>query len=88
MSTALLTLAAAVFGGAGVKAIEGLMSRGQDKDSLATELRAELRLCLKENKEELRLCTEETATAQGGEDKWRQKYYELLDQYIALHKSS
>jgi len=64
-----------VFGGAGLKGIESVLSRGKNKQDYAIKLREELR-------EEIRVLKEELARIDHDLDEWKNKYYALLDDFI------
>lgn len=66
-----LALLAAVFGGAGLKIIEALISRSTRKTDLAKELREELR------QEALDL-RKQITDIESRLDKWKRQYYSLL----------
>lgn len=77
MSEPVLALLAALFGGAGLKIIETLLSRSARKDDLAKELREELRVESQSLKDQIR-------DAQETVDKWRGMYYALLASFNEL----
>lgn len=69
-----IAIAAAIFGGAGVKVIEKWLSRSEIKDDSAFKLRTELR----EELERLRKELEETKDEL---DDYRTKYYAMMEQF-------
>lgn len=75
ISQAWLALIGAVLGGSGLKIIEYWLSRSKVKEDSATQMRVELREEIKELREELRTVEDEL-------DKWRGKYYELMDEFM------
>jgi peptidoglycan hydrolase CwlO-like protein len=77
MSEALLALLGAIFGGAGLKLIEALLSRNRAKIDAATEFRKELR-------EEVTLLREELSKARKEIDEWRERYYSIMEKYHLL----
>lgn len=87
MSSAVIALIGTIFGGAGLKIIEALINRSRNKieerrseAEIASALREELRGDLAELRKELR-------TVEGELDAWRQKYYDLLDEFIKVKRS-
>ena len=77
INEAYLALAGAVFGGAGLEIVRKWLARSKEKDDTATQFRAELREEVKNLREELRKVEDDL-------DKWRAKYYELMDQFIKV----
>jgi predicted nuclease with TOPRIM domain len=77
IDTAWIALIGTVMGGAGLKLVESVLSRGTVKEDIATELRQELRSETKELKEHLRLLDHEV-------DIWKEKYFVLLGEYLEL----
>lgn len=77
VNEAYLALAGAVFGGGGLKVIEYWLTKSKSKDDTATQFRAELRDEVKNLRDELRKVEDDL-------DKWRGKYYELMDQFIKV----
>lgn len=75
--TAIASLVGAVFAGTGLKVIEHWLKKTKDKQDTATELRDELRKELTQLKTEL-------AKAEMEIDTWRQRYYEVIEQYILV----
>jgi hypothetical protein len=71
----IFALAGTIFGGAGIKAIEGLLGRKKVKEDVATTIRAELRTEIKELRDRVDL-------QEGQLAEWRDKYYTLLDQFV------
>jgi len=70
-----LALIGALLGGSGLKIVEAWLNRSKIKEDSATELRNELRTEVRGLRDELRTVEDEL-------DKWRGKYYELLDEFI------
>lgn len=66
-----IALAAAVFGGAGLKIIEYFLSRSRTRIDIATQLRNELRQEVQSLRDELR-------DLETSNDKWRGRYYSLV----------
>lgn len=77
LDTAWIALIGTVFGGAGLKVIEKVLSKGMVKDDIATNLRTELRKDATELRAELKVVEHEL-------DNWKVKYFELLQQFIEL----
>lgn len=77
INEAYLALAGAVFGGGGLKVIEYWLTKSKSKDDTAAQFRTELREEVKSLREELRKVEDDL-------DKWRGKYYELMDQFIKV----
>jgi lysophospholipase L1-like esterase len=75
INQAWLALIGALLGGSGLKVIEHWLNRSKTKDDTATDFRNELRTDIKDLREELRKAEEEL-------DKWRVKYYALMDEFI------
>lgn len=70
-----LAIIGALLGGSGLKVIEYWLNRSKTKDDTATDFRNELRTDIKDLRDELRKAEEEL-------DKWRVKYYALMDEFI------
>jgi hypothetical protein len=66
-----IALAAAIFGGVGLKIIESVLNRSKVKNDMETQMRAELRGDVIGLKEELDKIEEAL-------DAWKKKYYALL----------
>jgi hypothetical protein len=77
MSEALIALMAAVFGGAGLKAVEAIINRSKTKTDVATQIREELRSEVRDLRDVLRSITSDL-------DKWKSRYYRLLVAYNEL----
>ena len=75
ISEAWLALLGALLGGSGLKIIEYLLNRSKVRDDAAAQIRSELR-------EEVRSLREELRTVEDELDKWRGKYYELMDEFM------
>lgn len=75
ISQAWLALLGALLGGSGLKVIEYWLNRSRVRDDSATQMRTELREEIKGLREELRTVEDEL-------DKWRGKYYELMDEFM------
>ena len=71
MSEAWIALLAAVFGGAGLKLIESILSRSKDRADIATQIRDELRTEISGLRDELRVVEDRL-------DKSRNSYYAIL----------
>lgn len=71
MSEAIIALLAAVFGGAGLKAIEALLSRSKERADVATQIRDELRVDVATLRADLKALSEAL-------DEWKARYYRLL----------
>jgi predicted nuclease with TOPRIM domain len=69
-----IAIAAAVFGGAGVKVIEKWLNRSEVKDDSAFKLRTELR-------EELERLRKELEETKEDLDEYRTKYYAMMEQF-------
>jgi hypothetical protein len=75
INQAWLALIGALLGGSGLKVIEHWLNRSKTKDDSATDFRNELRTDIKDLRAELARTEEEL-------DKWRVKYYALMDEFI------
>lgn len=75
ISQAWLALLGAVIGGSGLKIVEYLLSRSKVREDAATQMRSELR-------DEIKVLREELRTVEDELDKWRGKYYELMDEFM------
>jgi chromosome segregation ATPase len=75
ISQAWLALLGALLGGSGLKIIEYWLNRSKVKEDAAAQMRTELREEIKGLREELRTVEDEL-------DKWRGKYYELMDEFM------
>lgn len=75
INQAWLALIGALLGGSGLKVIEHWLNRSKSKDSTATDFRNELRTDIKDLRAELSKAEDEL-------DKWRVKYYALMDEFI------
>ena len=87
LNSAVIALVGTVFGGAGLKAVEAFINRSRDKiekeksdAEIASHMREELRGEITELRKELR-------QVEGELDAWRQKYYDLLDEFIKVKHS-
>jgi hypothetical protein len=74
INPALLALIGTIFGGVGLKIVEGFLNKSKVKADIAADIRAELRADVAALREEVRSLTDEL-------DKWKAKYYVLLDQF-------
>lgn len=82
MELALIGLAGTLFGGVVLKIIEHFLSRNQRKDTLAAELRKELREDLVTIKKELKEESEES-------EQWRSRYWEIKAELLMVnHKTN
>lgn len=77
MSEPVLALIAALFGGAGLKVIEHLISRSSRKEDLAQQLRDELR-------QEVKTLRNQLDDIEQRLDRWKKKYYTLLVSFNEL----
>jgi predicted nuclease with TOPRIM domain len=75
ISQAWLALLGAVIGGSGLKIVEYWLSRSKVRDDAASQMRSELR-------DEIKVLREELRTVEDELDKWRGKYYELMDEFM------
>ncbi len=75
ISQAWLALLGALLGGSGLKFVEYWLSRSKVREDAAAQMRTELRYEIKGLREELRTVEDEM-------DKWRGKYYELMDEFM------
>ena len=75
INQAWLALIGALLGGSGLKVIEYWLNKSKTNDDTATDFRNELRTDIKELRVELAKTEEEL-------DKWRVKYYALMDEFI------
>lgn len=75
ISQAWLALLGALLGGSGLKVIEYWLNRSKVREDAAAQMRTELRDEIKGLREELRTVEDEL-------DKWRGKYYELMDEFM------
>ena len=75
ISQAWLALLGALLGGSGLKFVEYWLSRSKVKEDAAAQMQTELRDEIKGLREELRTVEDEL-------DKWRGKYYELMDEFM------
>jgi hypothetical protein len=76
MTQAWIALIGTVFGGAGFKILEHLLGQRKNRDDIATNLRAELRAELLEERR-----GRDQAEAEA--DRWRTKYYSLVSSVAA-----
>jgi len=77
MDTAWIALIGTVFGGAGLKFTEQILSRGQGKADAATAMREELRKESTALREEMRVVEKDL-------DAWKEKYFLLLQDYLEI----
>lgn len=77
MDTAWIALIGTVFGGAGLKIIESVLSRGQGKIDTATQLRDELR-------KESTALRDEMKSVEKELDQWKERYYLLMQEYLEI----
>jgi seryl-tRNA synthetase len=71
MTDPFIALAAALFGGAGLKIIESLLNKSNAKNDLQTQMRSELRTDVISLKDEL-------DEIESRLDEWKKKYYRLF----------
>lgn len=84
MDVAWVALLGTVFAGAGLKAVEAMLSRGQKKNDAAAQMRDELRKEGEALKAEAAKLREEIRTVEKELDQWKEKYYILLQNYLEL----
>jgi len=72
-----LAVVGTVFGGAGLEVTRRWLNRTKDRDDTATELRKELR-------DELASLKKELDDVEAELDVWKQKYYDLLQQFVSV----
>lgn len=77
ITTAWIALIGTVLGGVGLKFVEHWLSRSKVRDDTAAQLRNELRTEIQGLKTELN-------NVEADLDKWRGKYYELMDNFIKV----
>jgi chromosome segregation ATPase len=77
ITTAWIALIGTVLGGVGLKFVEHWLSRSKVRDDTASQLRNELRAEIQGLKQELN-------NVETDLDKWRGKYYELMDNFIKV----
>lgn len=77
ITTAWIALIGTMLGGVGLKFVEHWLSRSKIRDDTATQLRNELRTEIQSLKQELN-------NVEADLDKWRGKYYELMDNFIKV----
>lgn len=77
ITTAWIALIGTVLGGVGLKFVEHWLSRSKVRDDTASQLRSELRTEIQGLKTELN-------NVESDLDKWRGKYYELMDNFIKV----
>lgn len=77
ITTAWIALIGTVLGGVGLKFVEHWLSRSKVRDDTAAQLRNELRTEIQGLKTELN-------NVESDLDKWRGKYYELMDNFIKV----
>ncbi|QJD50943.1 membrane protein [Streptomyces phage Bmoc] len=77
ITTAWIALIGTVLGGVGLKFVEHWLSRSKVRDDTAAQLRNELRTEIQGLKQELN-------NVEADLDKWRGKYYELMDNFIKV----
>lgn len=71
---AFLALMGTIFGGAGLKIVEGLLNKSKTQMDVAAQIRSELRTDVQGLRDEIRKVEAEL-------DEWKKKYYDLLDQF-------
>lgn len=81
MSDAWVILLGTLFGGAGLKIVEFIISRNKDKESQSRQFRDELRDEIKSLRDQLALAKEEEARLEMEIETWRGRYYDLRDIY-------
>lgn len=75
INQAWLALLGALLGGSGLKIVEYWLNRSKIREDASSQMRTELRNDIKGLREELRAVEDEL-------DKWRGKYYELMDEFM------
>lgn len=78
LAGAWLALAGTLFGGAGFKVIEFIITRGERRDTTATTLRTELRTELTNLRAEAAGLRKEQEELRDEIDEWRTKYFHLV----------
>lgn len=78
LDPAWIALIGTIFGGVGLKVVEHFLTKNSVKVTEATQMRDELRRTSLDQKAEIRHLEKEV-------DDWRQKYYDLRDEYSELH---
>lgn len=71
---AFLALIGTIFGGAGLKIVEGMLNKSKTQSDVAAQIRTELRTDVQALRDEIRKVETEL-------DMWKAKYYDLLDQF-------
>lgn len=84
LNPAWLALIGTVLGASGLKVIEYWLSRGDRKVDTQTVFREELRKEIQGLRDELWKVRKEVDNTESDLDKWREKYYELLDNFIKV----
>lgn len=77
LSQAWIAVLGTIFGGAGFKFVEYWLTRNQRQDDTAAKLREELRT-------EVQSLREELHRVEAGLEEWREKYYNLLGQFLSV----
>lgn len=77
ITTAWIAVIGTMLGGVGLKFVEHWLSRSKVRDDTAAQLRNELRTEIQGLKTEL-------TNVEADLDKWRGKYYELMDNFIKV----
>lgn len=81
IDSAYLALIGAIFGGAGLKVVDNLLSRNKEKIDHASHIREELRIELVALREELAKSKEEEHRLETEVESWRTKFY---DQFVII----
>lgn len=84
MEAAWIALVATLFGGAGLKTIEGFLARGQKKDDAAKQIREELRQEGQTLKQEAVTLREEIRQVEKELDNWKERYFVLLQEHLEI----
>lgn len=84
MDPAWIALIATVFGGAGLKFIEGVLAKGQKKIDTASQIREELRKEGQSLKAEAVGLREEIRSVEKELDAWKEKYFLLLQEFLEV----
>ena len=76
-ATPLIALVGTLFGGAGLEFIRRWLGKAKEKDDTATNLRNELRIDLRQLKQDMEALEKEVT-------EWRDKYYALLEDKMTV----
>ena len=84
LTPVVIALVGTIFGGAGLKATEYWLTSASRKNEGEFKLRDELRLQIADLKEELARQRTEIDKTEAEMDSWRDKYWQLREQYAEL----